>query len=150
MKSNDYGTPSNKSKLLLIGLLPLLAISLSACGVENLSVTPLTNTSPTSSVETSSETMGQSNAAEKAKTYLDVMPFSRSGLITQLEYDGFSTSDATYGTDAQNANWNNEAAKKGKAYLDVMPFSRSGLITQLEYDGFTREQAEYGTSANGY
>jgi hypothetical protein len=78
------------------------------------------------------------------------MPFSRSGLITQLEYDGFSTSDATYGTDAQNANWNNEAAKKGKAYLDVMPFSRSGLITQLEYDGFTREQAEYGTSANGY
>jgi hypothetical protein len=150
MKSNDRAITLNKTKRMLIGMLPLLAISLSACGGENLSANPLTNTSPTTSVETSRETMGQSNAAEKGKAYLAVMPFSRSGLITQLEYDGFSTSDATYGTDKQNANWNDQAAKKGRAYLDVMPFSRSGLITQLEYDGFTPDQASYGVTANGY
>ena len=65
------------------------------------------------------------------------MAFSRTGLIKQLEYEGFSAKDATYGVDASGSNWAKQAAIKAKEYLDTMAFSRSGLIDQLEYEGFT-------------
>ena len=108
-------------------------------------------TSKTVSKQTSnsSQTVSQFNAARKAKSYLDMSGFSRSGLISQLEYEGFSTADATFGTDAQNANWNLQAARKGKSYLDMSGFSRDGLIGQLEYEGFSNSEATYGANANG-
>ena len=37
---------------------------------------------------------------KKPTSYLKSMSFSRSGLIAQLEYEGFSTSEATYGVEA--------------------------------------------------
>jgi hypothetical protein len=77
------------------------------------------------------------------------MAFSRSGLIRQLEFEGFSNADATYGVDAQNADWNAQAAKSAAAYLRVMSFSRSGLINQLMFEGFSQSQAEYGVNAVG-
>jgi len=98
---------------------------------------------------TNSETPSQSNARQKAASYLSYSAFSRSGLIRQLEYEGFSTSDATYGTDAQNANWNEQAALKAASYLSYSSFSRSGLISQLVYEGFTQSQAEYGVNTTG-
>lgn len=39
-------------------------------------------------------------AVRVAKGYLRTMPFSRSGLIQQLEYDGFTHSQAVYGVRA--------------------------------------------------
>ena len=78
------------------------------------------------------------------------MAFSRSGLIKQLEFEGFSTEDATYGVDAQNADWNEQAVKVAKNYLDSMAFSREGLIEQLEFDGFSTAEAEFGAKGNGY
>lgn len=99
-----------------------------------------------SSSTTPKPTTGQSNALSKAKSYLSFMAFSQSGLIEQLEYDGFTPDEATYAVDNCGANWNEQAAKKAQSYLDIMAFSRSGLIDQLEYDGFTAEQAEYGVS----
>jgi hypothetical protein len=77
------------------------------------------------------------------------MSFSRSGLIKQLEYEKFSFEDATYGVDAQNADWNTQAAKSATSYLKTMSFSRSGLIAQLVYEGFTQSQAEYGVNSVG-
>jgi hypothetical protein len=77
------------------------------------------------------------------------MAFSRSGLIHQLEFEGFATEDATYGVDAVTVDWNEQAAKSAAGYLDVMAFSRSGLIHQLVFEGFTQEQAEYGVSTTG-
>lgn len=77
------------------------------------------------------------------------MDFSRTGLIEQLEFEGFSPEDATYGVDAQNADWMEQAARSAANYLEMMPFSRSGLIDQLLFEGFTQEQAEYGVSATG-
>ena len=94
--------------------------------------------------------MGEKNALRKAGQYLDIMSFSYTGLIKQLEYDGFSTEDATYAADNCGADWNEQAAKKAEQYLDLMAFSRDGLIKQLEYDGFTSEQAAYGAEQNGY
>jgi hypothetical protein len=95
------------------------------------------------------ETVSQRNARLKAASYLELIAFSRSGLIEQLEFEGFSNADATYGTDAQKANWMTQAARKARSYLDTMPFSRAGLITQLEFEGFTSAEAAYGVSQVG-
>jgi hypothetical protein len=95
------------------------------------------------------ETVSESNAREKAESYLSFMAFSRSGLIKQLEFEGFSNQDASYGADAVNANWNQQAAKKAADYLETMAFSRSGLMTQLLYEGFTEAQASYGVATTG-
>ena len=77
------------------------------------------------------------NALNKADSYLQIMAFSRDGLIGQLEYDGFTYSEAVYGADHCNADWYEQAARKAKSYLDIMSFSRQRLIEQLEYDGFS-------------
>jgi hypothetical protein len=84
-----------------------------------------------------------------ARNYIEVMPFSRSGLIKQLEFEGYSTSDATFAVDELGPNWNEQAARAAKNYLDVMPFSRSALIDQLVFEGYTREQATYGVDQTG-
>lgn len=97
-----------------------------------------------------SATIGQKNALSKAKSYLRSMSFSYSGLIEQLEYEGYSPEDATYAVDNCEADWNEQAALKAKSYMDSMSFSRQGLIDQLIYEGFSAEQAEHGVSAVGY
>ena len=86
-------------------------------------------------------TMSQQNALSKAADYLDFTAFSRTGLIHQLEFDKYSTGDATWAADHVNANWNEQAAKKAKDYLGFTSFSRPGLIDQLTFDGFTPAQA---------
>lgn len=87
------------------------------------------------------------NAIRSAQQYLEFSAFSRSGLIDQLEYEGFSTEDATFAVDSLNVDWNEQAAKSARQYLEYTSFSRSGLIDQLVYEGFTHAQAEYGVNA---
>jgi hypothetical protein len=95
-------------------------------------------------------TMGQKNALSSAKSYLNFAAFSYSSLISQLEFEGFSTEDSTYAADNCGADWNEQAAKSAKSYLDFTSFSRDGLIDQLLFEGFTSEQAEYGATKVGY
>ncbi|QHT58740.1 hypothetical protein GXP70_01270 [Paenibacillus lycopersici] len=90
------------------------------------------------------ETASQRNAVRKANDYLNLTSFSRTGLIKQLAFDGFSDEDAKYAVDQAGADWNEQAAKKAKDYLDLTAFSKKELINQLEFDGFTSEQAAYG------
>jgi hypothetical protein len=126
--------------------------------------TPPTTAAPTTTVppttappttEAPKETPGQSNARRQAQQYLRTSAFSRAGLIHQLSspYGGkFSLEDATYGTDAVNANWNEQAVRAAKEYLDSSPFSRDGLIHQLSsaYGGqFTYDEAVYGVNGAG-
>ena len=94
--------------------------------------------------------MGQKNALKEAESYLDYSSFSYSGLIEQLEYEGYSNEDATYAVDNCGADWNEQAAKTASDYLDYSSFSKDGLIEQLEYEGFTHDQAVYGAEQNGY
>lgn len=93
-------------------------------------------------------TWEQSSAVAKAREYLSIMPFSKTGLIDQLEYEGFSTADATYAVNDVEAgggvDWNEQAVKKARDYRSMTAFSRQGLIEQLEYEGFTPGQAVYG------
>lgn len=93
---------------------------------------------------------GEQNALNKAYDYLEFAAFSYSGLIDQLEFEGYSASEATYAADHCGADWNEQAARKAGEYLDYSSFSREGLIKQLEFEGFTHAQAEYGVSQNGY
>ncbi|BBY64721.1 Ltp family lipoprotein [Mycolicibacterium helvum] len=109
---------------------------------------PSAQTTTTEPADT--ETASQRNAMRKAQDYLDMKGFSRSGLITQLEFEGFSTSDATYAADHITVDWNEQATRAGKTYLEMSGFSRAGLAGQLEQgDGFTPEQAAYGAEHAG-
>ena len=89
-------------------------------------------------------TSGQRNALRSAESYLRSSAFSYTGLIEQLEYEGFSNEDATYAADHCGADWKEQAVKCAESYLKYSSFSKSGLIDQLEFEGFTHEQAEYG------
>lgn len=95
-------------------------------------------------------TLGQMNAIRSAEQYLNFTAFSRTGLIGQLEFEGFSTADAEVAVDSVGADWNAQAAASAQSYLDFTSFSRQGLIDQLVFEGFTPEQAEYGVTAVGY
>jgi hypothetical protein len=94
--------------------------------------------------------MSQQNAVRAAEDYLDYTAFSRQGLIDQLEYEDYSTEDATFAVDHITVDWNEQAVKAAQDYLDYTSFSRGGLIEQLVYSGFTPAQAQYGAAAVGY
>lgn len=98
----------------------------------------------------SNMTMGQKNALASAKSYLKFSAFSYTGLVNQLEYEGYTTEEATYAVDNCGADWYEQAAKCAESYLKYSSFSRDGLIDQLEYEGFTSAQALYGVKENGY
>ena len=108
-----------------------------------------TTTATTTTTTLPTGTVSQRNAVSKGASYLGSSSFSRSGLISQLQYEGFSSSEATYGTDSQDTDWNAQAAKKAASYLKSSSFSRTGLVDQLLYEGFTQAQAEYGVSTTG-
>ena len=112
-----------------------------------------TSTSPANSdtgvATSSSATVSQQNAVAKAKSYVAMTGFSHDGLVGQLEYEGFSTKDATYGADNCGADWNAEALEKAKSYVDMSGFSHDGLVEQLEYEKFTADQAAYGADNCG-
>jgi len=89
-------------------------------------------------------TLGEKNALSSALNYLAVMPFSHSGLVKQLEFEGYTNEEAVYAADNCGADWNEQALKSALNYLATMPFSKSGLVEQLKFEGFTNDQAVYG------
>ena len=101
--------------------------------------TPKPTATPT---PTAKPTSGESEALSCAKGYLKYMAFSYSGLIDQLEYEGFSTEEATYAADNCGADWYEQAEECAASYLKYSAFSYTGLVDQLEYEGFTSDQAE--------
>lgn len=99
---------------------------------------------------TGEPTLGEKNALETAKSYLSYSSYSYTGLIGQLEYEGYTTKEATYGADNCGADWNEQAAKCAASYMKYSSYSRQRLYDQLIYEGFTAEQAEYGVKSVGY
>ena len=63
-----------------------------------------------------------------------------------MEYEDYSTEDATWAVDNLSVDWNQQAALKAEEYLGYTSFSRQGLVEQLLYADFTPQQAEYGAS----
>ena len=72
------------------------------------------------------------------------MPFSKSGLVDQLVFEGYPAEDASYAVDQIEVDWKEQAKLKAIDYLDTMPFSRVELIDQLVFEGFSVEEATYG------
>jgi Host cell surface-exposed lipoprotein/Protein of unknown function (DUF2510) len=95
-------------------------------------------------------TPSQENAIAKAQSYLNYAGFSKKGLIEQLEFNQFSTADATFAVEHIEAtggvNWNEQAVRKAKSYLDYTSFSLEGLVGQLEFNGFTPSEAQFGAN----
>lgn len=111
---------------------------------------PKSDTNSTNDNITSDQlTAGQRNALASARNYLNFSAFSRGGLISQLEFEEYSTEDATFAVDNCGADWNEQAVRKAKSYLDFSAFSYSGLINQLEFEEFTPEEAQYGVDNCG-
>lgn len=120
--------------------------------IENTTPEPELASEPSSdpALESEEGTLGEKNAAKSAVNYLGTMPFSYSGLVEQLKFEGYTHEEAVYGVDRCGADWNEQAAKSAQNYLDISSFSRTELIAQLEFEGFTRQQAEYGVQSVGY
>lgn len=120
---------------------------------------PEPTTEDESEVEEPEMTTAQSGAVRSATSYVDLMGFSRQGLIDQLtsEYgDGYDLADAEFAVShlesAGLVDWNEEAVQSAESYVDLMGFSRQGLIDQLtsEYgDKYTLSQAEHAADAVG-
>jgi hypothetical protein len=91
----------------------------------------------------------RTQAVRAAKSYLDFQAFSLKGLIHQLKFEGYSTSDATYGATHAGANWMKQAVKSAKSYLEFQAFSFSGMVHQLQFEGYTYAQAVHGARAAG-
>ena len=100
-------------------------------------------------------TNSQRNAARSADDYLNMMPFSKEGLIDQLSSDageGYDRNDAEIAVNSLRVDWNEQAAKAGENYLDMMGFSCKGLFEQLSSDAgdkYTKSQAKYGAEKAG-
>ena len=144
----------------------LLLLLLTSCQSEHTNQTSIYESqieeTVSSSYEDDSEThsqeqpdisisMGEKNALQSAKDYLNYLGgFSYEGLIEQLEFEGYTHSEAVYAADNCGADWNEQAVIAARQYLNALSFSRQGLIEQLEFEGFTHSQAVYGVEQNGY
>ncbi len=110
-------------------------------------VAPTTTTVPPTTTTTAPPEDPQvANARRSARSYVDLMGFSRQGLIDQLVYEQYPVEAATAAVDSMAIDWNAEAVEKARSYIDLMGFSHGGLVDQLSYEGFTPEQAEHGAS----
>jgi hypothetical protein len=92
---------SEKFQITLILILVLFGIiGVTGCTTST-STTPTVDTNPqTNSPNNSGETTSQANASRTARTYLDLSGFSRSGLIKQLMFEGYSKQEAEFGATA--------------------------------------------------
>ena len=155
-------TPNKKSKkkgcLVGIGIIVLLLILLFACvggGEEpdKSTASDTTNETQEETTEPTAETepdplenlsTEERNAYGQAVNYLNYTSFSRSGLIDQLKYEGYSEEACEKAVslleEQGEVDWTEQCKKKAQEYLDYTEFSRDGLIDQLEYEGFSDDQ----------
>lgn len=122
---------------------PVAAVQQPPAGVA---AAPLADAPAVAPAPESEVSVGVTNAIDSATNYLSYSGFSRESLIGQLEFEGYTTAEATEAVDSLDVDYNAEAVESAESYLDFSSFSRSGLIDQLEYEGYTAEQAEYAVS----
>lgn len=122
--------------------------SFSSANASHPTGSSISNPQASSSIYASSVSLA--NAKRSAQNYIRIMGFSRSGLINQLVFEGYSKSISTRAVDSLKVNWNKQAVRVAKNYLNLMPFSRQGLIDQLKFDGFSSSQAAAGAKGAGY
>jgi hypothetical protein len=132
-----------KRTIALIGILAIFGVG---SATTNAAVASDRSNITVANEGTAGLTSGQRNAIESARSYLSFTAFSKSGLIDQLKFEGYSTRNATFAVNYIKVSWKKQAFKSAKAYLRFTSFSLSGLIDQLVFEGFTRAQAIYGAN----
>ena len=88
------------------------------------------------------------NALDMARNYLRTMPFSHSGLVDQLSFEGFPDDAIEWAMEQidQEVDWTEQAVRMAENYLNTMSMSKDGLIEQLMFEGFSREDAEHAAN----
>lgn len=104
---------------------------------------------PEAEEETSDMTVSQENAIRKAESYLDFTAFSKSGLIDQLEYEGYPTEEAEFAVENIEVNWKEQAVNSAESYMSHSAFSRQGLVDQLIFEGHSEEHANHAADQVG-
>jgi hypothetical protein len=72
------------------------------------------------------------------------------GLLAQLQKNGFSLEEATYGVEKAPIKWRRQAEKVAQNHLKKKEFSRSDLISQLHNEGFSIDDATFAVTRNGF
>ena len=75
------------------------------------------------------------------------MGFSKSGLIKQLVFEGFSSEVAENAVNSLAVDWGEQAVRKSNDYLNLTSFSKSGLTEQLKFEEFTSDEANYAVNS---
>lgn len=118
--------------------------------VEQTADTKQVETQTTTAENTSGATLGETNALQKAESYLRMGGFSKQSLKEQLEFEGFEKSEIEYALKNCDADWNEQCVDKAKSYIKMGGFSKSSLREQLDFEGFTEEQINYALKEVGY
>lgn len=116
---------------------------------------PIQNTDPpeTTFVEDTTEpqlTVGEQNCLAEALSYIDLLGFSKAGLIKQLEFNQYTESEIKFAIENCGADWNAEAVECAQGYTDTISLSRQALYDQLEYEGFEETEINYALEQLGY
>lgn len=88
-------------------------------------------------------------AAGSAQSYIDMSGFSRSELVDQLVYEGYTPDQAESGVSSLSVDYSEQARRSTQSYLDLMPMSRAELVDQLIYEGYTPDEAAAGADSAG-
>lgn len=95
-------------------------------------------------------TIGEKNCLSDALNYLNLMGYSKSGLIKQLEFDEYSETEIEYALARCGADWNEEALQLAYGYTSAMSMSKTALQEQLIYEGFEESEINYALEQLGY
>lgn len=94
-------------------------------------------------------TTSELNAVKKAQSYSDNLHMSKKGIYKQLVSpygEGFTASEAQYGIDHVEADWNYNALQKAKSYQENLNMSKNAIYRQLTSsygEDFTASEAQY-------
>jgi len=94
-------------------------------------------------------TIKQQQAKQAAEAAIASLPFSQSGLVEFLVYQGHSEEDATYAVEQLKEDWDAQADKAAAEYVATQRYTHNRLQEQLEYAGFRPSEAAHGVRSVG-
>lgn len=101
------------------------------------------------SISPSQNYRANSAVGKRARALIAEKPYSYSGLVRQLRYEGFSLSDLLYGLSPDDFDWNEQAARKAQELVASGSYTRDALIEKLKSLSFSGKEAEYGADHCG-
>ncbi|MBO4383270.1 MAG: Ltp family lipoprotein, partial [Clostridia bacterium] len=98
---------------------PSSAVTTAAASTQAATQSSAAVTTETTPSAVATATGERQKALVSAQNKLGQMAYSRQWLIAELQNDGFTGEDATWGVDHCNVDWNDQAYRKAKEYLTL-------------------------------